>query len=185
MRLVKRMTVRSLSRSSQNEVPVKPRWPTLFGEKYRPALEPISEGVSKPRARWSLRAASAFPKRVESADRRRGEESQGDHRPFLRPVIIERFQRPTRITRPDRKPRPRQRYFHHGLLRARLYYARDNFRWRRRSPDRAPRRVLWDEIPNESVPEGRKYFFEPRCPGASPDCFLKNPFQEDKAQVAV
>ena len=38
------------SRSIQKEVPVKPRWPTLFPEKEVPLLDPVCDGVSKPRA---------------------------------------------------------------------------------------------------------------------------------------
>ena len=49
-RLVSRMTWRSRSRSIQTEVPVKPRWPTVFGEKLVPALEPLGDGVSQPSA---------------------------------------------------------------------------------------------------------------------------------------
>ncbi len=165
MRLVKRMTIRSRFRSSQKEVPVNPRCPTLSGEKKLPVLEPVSEGVSKPRARVVPAGCSCLFQKSRSSDRRSGESSQGDRRPFLRPVIIERFQRPYRIVRPARIPRQRHRYSHHGLLRARLFYARDNLRWRHRSPDRSPRRVLWGEIPNESIPKGHKYFFKPRCPG--------------------
>ena len=50
MRLVNSITASSLFRSSQNEVPVNPRWPTVSGEKWRPALESEGAGVSKPNA---------------------------------------------------------------------------------------------------------------------------------------
>ena len=50
MRLVNRITEISFSKSSQKEVPVKPRWPTLLVEKYLPALEFEEAGVSKPKA---------------------------------------------------------------------------------------------------------------------------------------
>ena len=48
-RLVKSTTASRRSRSSQKDVPVNPKWPTLLGEKCRPLLEPLGEGVSNPR----------------------------------------------------------------------------------------------------------------------------------------
>jgi len=49
-RFVKKMTVTSRSKSNQIEVPVNPRCPTLFSEKYLPELEFSGEGVSQPNA---------------------------------------------------------------------------------------------------------------------------------------
>src|SRR5690242_3990510 len=49
-RLVRTTTKRSFSGSIQIEVPVKPVWPKLHGEKNWPALEPPS-GESQPSAR--------------------------------------------------------------------------------------------------------------------------------------
>ena len=47
-RLVSKMTKRSRSGSIQSDVPVKPVWPKLSGEKYLPAEEIGGVGTSQP-----------------------------------------------------------------------------------------------------------------------------------------